>query len=62
MCSGTNISEVWKEIVLRQVTGTMALSGLDLTDEDKARIRYLLDHPEEKDAMLRELIEKHCVK
>lgn len=59
MCQEKNIPEFWKETILRQVCGTMALSGLPLTNEDKERIRYLLDYPDEQDSMMKALIEKH---
>lgn len=54
--------EARKERIVRQTAGSMALSGLDLTEEDKDRIRYLIDHPDEMDAMLEELIQKHTVR
>lgn len=53
--------EARNQMIVRQVTGTMALSGMELTEEDKARILYLCEHPEEMDAMLEELIRKHTV-
>ena len=45
--------------VVKQVAGSMALSGMELTDTDKERIQRLLDHPEDEDAILQELIGKH---
>lgn len=54
--------EARRERIVRQTAGSMALSGLDLTEEDKDRIRYLIDHPDEMDAMLEELIQKHTVR
>lgn len=51
--------EAWREMIVRQTSGSMALSGMDLTEEDKERIRYLCEHPDEMDAMLEELIRKH---
>lgn len=47
------------ERIVRQTAGSMALSGMPLTEEDKARILYLCEHPDEMDAMLEELIQKH---
>ena len=47
------------EIIIRQVAGSMALSGFDLTEEDESRIRELWEHPEQHEAMLQELIAKH---
>ena len=54
--------EAWREMIVSQTSGTMALSGMDLTEEDKERIRYLCEHPEEEEAMLEALIQKHTVK
>jgi len=45
--------------IVKQVAGSMALSGMELTDTDKERIEYLLDHPEEENAILQELVAKH---
>ena len=56
------IRELWearRELIVRQTSGSMALSGMDLTEEDKDRIRYLIEHPEEEEAMLDALIQKH---
>lgn len=53
--------EARNQLIVRQTAGTMALSGMPLTEEDKARILYLCEHPDEMDAMLEELIRKHTV-
>lgn len=53
--------EARNQLIVRQTAGTMALSGMELTEEDKARILYLCEHPDEMDAMLEELIRKHTV-
>ena len=53
--------EARNELLLQQTAGTMALSEMDLTEEDKIRILRLLEHPDELDAMLEELIRKHTV-
>ena len=45
--------------IVKQIAGNMSLSGMELTEEDQGRILRLLDHPEEAEAMLQELIEKH---
>lgn len=45
--------------IVQQTAGNMALSDMPLTDEDKERIRYLCDHPEEIDTVLDALIRKH---
>ena len=51
--------EAMDKSIVKQVAGSMALSGLNLTEEDKKRILRLLDCLEEVEAMLQELIEKH---
>lgn len=43
----------------KQVAGSTALSGMDLLDADKVRIAYLLEHPDEEDAILNELLRKY---
>lgn len=47
------------EVILQQIVGNMALSGFELTEEDKDRILYLLAHPDEQDAILQSIINKH---
>lgn len=54
--------QLWEartEMIVKQTDGNMTLSGMPLTDEDKERIRYLIEHPDEMDAMLDALILKH---
>lgn len=51
--------EARNEMILQRTAGSMALSEMELTEEDKVRILRLLEHPEELDAMLEELIQKH---
>ena len=46
-------------LIFQQTDGNLALSGMDLTEENKARILYLCEHPDEMDSMLEELIQKH---
>ena len=53
------VKKKWAEFIVRQVAGNMALSGMNLTDADKERIRYFVEHPEEEDAIVQGLIEKH---
>lgn len=48
--------------VVRRVAGSMRLSDLELTEEDEDRILYFIQHPEEQDRMLQELIDKHTRK
>lgn len=45
--------------IVKQIAGNMALSGMALSEEDEGRILRLLSHPDEKDAILQELIDKH---
>lgn len=47
------------DVIVKQVAGSMALSGMDLSQEDRERILRLLEHPEEKEALLQELTKKH---
>lgn len=51
--------EAYREMIVRQTDGSMTLSGMQLTEEDKERIRYLVEHPDEHDKMLDALIQKH---
>lgn len=51
--------EARNQLIVQQTAGNMALSGMELTEEDKARILYLCNHPDEEEAMLAELIRKH---
>ena len=51
--------EARNEMILQRTADCMALSEMELTEEDKARILQLLEHPDELDAMLEELIQKH---
>lgn len=48
-----------REAINLMISQHMALSGLDLTEGNKARILYLCEHSDEMDAMLRDLIRKH---
>lgn len=49
----------WIDKVIKEVDGSMALSGMPLTDEDKERIKYCLEHPENFQNVLERLIRKH---
>ena len=51
--------ETRNEAIFQRTAGSMALSGMELTEEDRARILYLLEHPDELDAMMEGLIQKH---
>ena len=53
------LTRKFEDAILQQVAGTMALSGMELTEEDRARILHLLRNPEDEGAILRDLIEKH---
>ena len=59
-----DMSEEWDdeaEALVEQVTATMAMSGFTLSEEDKARIRYVYHNPDEVQSILDDLIEKHTV-
>ena len=43
--------------LMKQLAGDMA--EFELTEDDEKHIRYLANHPEEEDAILQELVEKH---
>ena len=45
--------------MIKQVAGSMALSGMELSDADKARIVYMLEHPEDENAILHELLRQY---
>ena len=49
------------DLLVRQVDGNMTLSDMPLDEEDKARIRYVAEHPDEFDAILDQLIREHAV-
>ena len=44
---------------IREVNGTMAIEGMPLTDEDKNRLRDILQGRVSIDDVIRQLIEKH---
>lgn len=48
--------------IVDQIVGTMALSGMDLSQEDRERILHLLDHPDNEETMLQVLLTKHTRK
>lgn len=54
--------EARNEMILQRTAGCMALSEMELTEEDKTRILRLLERPDELDAMLEELIQRHTQK
>ena len=45
--------------LIDEVNGSMAIEGMPLTEEDKERIRYCIENPEEVQTILRKLIGKH---
>jgi len=53
--------EARMDLLVRQVDGNMTLSDMPLDEEDKARIRYAAEHPEEFDAILDQIIHEHKV-
>ena len=54
--------EARNQLFAQQTAGNMALSEMELNEEDKARILSLCEHPDEMDAMLEDLIRKHMEK
>ena len=59
-----DLSEEWNddaENLVQQVAASMRLSGFELDEEDKTRIRRAFYHPEEIDSILAELIKEHTV-
>jgi len=56
------MSEIYRqpiEDILRSVAGSMALSGMELSEEDEERIRLFADEPEYVEKIVKELVEKH---
>lgn len=51
----------YKEALIRQVEGTMAIAGMTLSDEDKQRIRDFAFDPEEIEQAIEKLVIKHRV-
>lgn len=49
----------WVDKVIKEVDGSMALLGMPLTDEDKERMKYCLEYPENFQNILEGLIRKH---
>ena len=47
------------EGLVQAVVGSMALSGIVLTKEDKERIRLIADNPDDVTRIVQELVEKH---
>ena len=54
-------SESFKEAIIRQVDGSMAIEGMSLTDEDKERIRNYAFDASMIDQVVAGLVEKHSV-
>lgn len=47
------------ESILRNVAGSMALSGMDLSEQDMERIRRLVNDPDCVEEIVMQLIDKH---
>ncbi len=47
------------EKIISEVNGSMALEGMPLTEEDKNRIRYCIENPDQVSEILKQLIAKH---
>ena len=54
-----NLQRAQRAVIEQEVAGNMSLSGFELTEKDKARIREFQEHPEHHDTMLQEQITKH---
>lgn len=47
------------EMVIHQVEGSMAIEGMQLSTEDKKRIRQTVAAPERVETIVQELVKKH---
>ena len=47
------------EMVIHQVEGSMAIEGMQLSTEDKKRIRQTVAAPEQVETIVQELVKKH---
>ena len=47
--------------IISEVDGSMAMEGMPLTEEDKARIKRCLSDPAITDQLIQELLKKHTV-
>ena len=50
------------EQIIKEVTGTMAMEGMHLREEDKQRIRVCLSDQVTFDEMKKRIIQKHTVR
>ena len=53
------MTEQKKEKIIANVNGTMALEGMPLTDEDKQRIKDILDGKITTEEAIQQIIAKH---
>ena len=49
------------EKIIGEVNGTMAIEGMPLTEEDKARLRECITGKTSYDEMVKRLVKKHTV-
>ena len=47
---------------VREIDASMAMEGMPLTEEDKERIRRVINDPESADDICSELVQKHKAK
>jgi outer membrane protein assembly factor BamA len=66
LCYTKNINEVFEmkdlERIIEDVNASMAMEGMPLTEEDKARMRYCAGDKKKTDQVVAELLRKHSVK
>lgn len=48
--------------IVRSVTGNMALSDMELTEEDKERIQAAAGNPKDAEEIVKQLVEKHTAR
>jgi len=47
------------EKIISEVNSSMTIEGMPLTEEDKNRIRYCIENPDQASKTLKQLIAKH---
>lgn len=55
----TAVKDDYKEMIVEQVNGSMAIEGMPLTEADKERIRDFAFDATQIDRVVAELVEKH---
>lgn len=59
--SNANLFDEYKETIIRQVDGSMAIEGMPLTADDKQRIREFAFDPAQVENVVVSLVKKHSV-